>query len=342
VAHQIAAFCREIGLAPLADRFGNLIVWYRGAPEGIQTVPLALAAHMDHPGLEVTQAAPLMGKLLGGLRSTTGYFGRPVAVRLFDGEGEVAGRILGLEETAGEGVVRLEAARSVAAGAFGMYDVGEFREAGGLLHQPAADDLGGCAAILRTLARLVEERVSANVAGVFTRAEEVGLVGATLVARERLLPPETVVISLEASRALPGAEIGGGPVIRVGDRAMAFHPQGEALLRRAAATLAERTPAVPVQRQLMSGGTCEATAFALHGYMSTGIAFPLGNYHNAGPDFTIAAEYIHRDDLLGGVELLCAAARVAAEGNAPDPMAQRLAEIAVEAAPVLERTAGRF
>jgi hypothetical protein len=76
--------------------------------------------------------------------------------------------------------------------------------------------------------------------------------------------------------------------------------------------------------------------------MSTGIAFPLGNYHNAGPDFTIAAEYIHRDDLLGGVELLCAAARVAAEGNAPDPMAQRLAEIAVEAAPVLERTAGRF
>ena len=30
----------------------------------------------------------------------------------------------------------------------------------------------------------------------------------------------------------------------------------------------------------MSGGVCEATAFAVFGYRTTGIAFPLGNYHN--------------------------------------------------------------
>ena len=53
----------------------------------------------------------------------------------------------------------------------------------------------------------------------------------------------------------------------------------------------------------------EASAFRYYGYRTTGVAFPLGNYHNAGPDRTVAAEYIHVDDLLGGVELIIQAAR---------------------------------
>ena len=54
----------------------------------------------------------------------------------------------------------------------------------------------------------------------------------------------------------------------------------------------------------MSGGTCEASAFAMHGYRTTGIAFPLGNYHNGGEDGAIEAEYIHVDDFMGGIELM--------------------------------------
>ena len=59
----------------------------------------------------------------------------------------------------------------------------------------------------------------------------------------------------------------------------------------------------------MSGGVCEASAFALYGYRTTGIAFPLGNYHNGAPDGSIQAEYIHTEDYLGGVRLIVEAAR---------------------------------
>ncbi len=82
---------------------------------------------------------------------------------------------------------------------------------------------------------------------------------------------------------------------------------GKALIR-ARETLQERPEGFKVQRQLMSGGTCEASAFALYGYRTTGIAFPLGNYHNGTPEGRIEAEYIRLDDYIGGVELIVEAA----------------------------------
>ena len=59
----------------------------------------------------------------------------------------------------------------------------------------------------------------------------------------------------------------------------------------------------------MRGGTCEATAFAHFGYRVTGIAFPLGNYHNAttkigDPSGGVDLEYIDVSDYLGGIELI--------------------------------------
>ena len=59
----------------------------------------------------------------------------------------------------------------------------------------------------------------------------------------------------------------------------------------------------------MSGGVCEASAFNAWGYRATGVAFPLGNYHNGADDGSIAAEYIHRDDYLNGAALITEAAR---------------------------------
>ena len=54
---------------------------------------------------------------------------------------------------------------------------------------------------------------------------------------------------------------------------------------------------------------CIRDRFAVFGYQTTGIAFPLGNYHNGAPEGQIEAEYIHIHDYLGGVELLTEAAR---------------------------------
>lgn len=342
VAERIVALLQAAGLECRADRYGNLLAWHRGARDRAapgHPAPLVFGAHMDHPGLEVVSTEPLVGRLLGARRTPLEYWTRGVPVRFyFDGQ-EALGRITGAQAAEGEVALALESDASVPAGAFGVFDVGSFRVEGEWLHLRAADDLAGCAAIISALARCAAQQVPADIGGLFTRAEEAGLLGATLAARDRLLPPGTLFISVEASKALPGAELGGGAVIRVGDLASAFHPRGDALLRAARQRLAAEAPSVLVQRQLMSGGTCEATAFVAAGYETGGVAVPLGNYHNAGPDFTIAAEYIHRRDLESAAALLFAAAQEQAEPLHAGETAQRLALQAERAAPRLAASA---
>lgn len=338
VARRILAFCKSFGLEHEVDRFGNVVAWHRGADRGdVAAQPIAFAAHMDHPAFEVVSTSPVRGLLLGGIRAP--HFERVVPVRLICESGEVRGQIVGCAPTDQGLGLEIEAEAAVPAGAFGVFDVGPFREENGLLYQPAADDLAGCAATLSALARCTVEGTRVDAAGVFTRAEEVGLIGATLVAEQRLLPANTLVISLEASRELPGALIGGGPVIRVGDAATCFHPEGDALLQRARRCVLERDASARVQRQLMSGGTCEATAYALCGYTTGGVAFPLGNYHNSGPDCVISPEYVHRHDLETGAELLFSAACVAADGARSHASVEALRRRAHEAAERLAQSA---
>ena len=81
----------------------------------------------------------------------------------------------------------------------------------------------------------------------------------------------------------------------------------------------------------MSGGACEATAFAVFGYKATGVAFPLGNWHNAttyisDPEGGIGPEYIHLSDYLGGVELLTEAAKSVGKRN-DSPTRSRVRQI---------------
>ena len=217
-----------------------------------------------------------------------------------------------------------------------VFDLVDFELDGELIRMRAADDLAGCGAILAALAQLSRSGVapSGDVYGLFTRAEEVGLVGARLAAEAGTLPLGTLVISAESSRTLPGAEQGRGPVVRVGDAGSTFDVDAESVLIRARESLLERDDesgraggtGFKSQRQLMSGGVCEASAFAVYGYQVTGIAFPLGNYHNAAPEGGVEAEFIHVDDYLGGIALLTEAAyRVADRSNTA--FRQRLREV---------------
>jgi hypothetical protein len=104
-------------------------------------------------------------------------------------------------------------------------------------------------------------------------------------------------------------------VIRVGDRQTTFDRQAEMVLQAAARAMTEGNPEARVQRQLMSGGTCEATVFALEGYCTTGMAIPLGNYHNMTPDLTLAPEYVNINDVAGAVELHARAPEFASVDN---------------------------
>ncbi|MEO0513024.1 MAG: hypothetical protein AAF108_09035 [Planctomycetota bacterium] len=221
-------------------------------------------------------------------------------------------------------------------------------DAGDLLATNACDDLSAVAAALDTLKRvLAADEPRPDLRLLFTLAEEVGFVGAIGACRLGTIPDSARVLALENSRAFPDAPIGGGPIVRVGDRLSIFNPD----LTAQVAAVAEQVaggPATPTasqkrsdapawkwQRKLMAGGACEATVFTAFGLDATCVCLPLGNYHNmadlarvqAGTNDsppTVAREYIALRDYDALVDLLAACATRLGSDDAPAPITERL------------------
>ena len=84
-------------------------------------------------------------------------------------------------------------------GEFGMWQLKPFEIVDGVIHSRVCDDLVGCAAILAMFMELEAKEVDATVYGLFTRAEEVGFVGAIEMARKWPLPKGVCFVSLETS-----------------------------------------------------------------------------------------------------------------------------------------------
>ena len=149
-----------------------------------------------------------------------------------------------------------------------------------------------------------------------------------------MAPKEAAILSIEASsvKGFP-VRMGGGIIIRVGDRSSIFDSHATAILVELAVQLEksakERGDAGQkflCQRALMAGGTCEASAFSEYGYKSSAVCLPLANYHNQGPGQKIAVEQIHLDDFASGVALLRALAHRSAE-DAKSPLRGRLDQL---------------
>lgn len=199
-------------------------------------------------------------------------------------------------------------------GAFAMWDLPAFELKDGRVHSRACDDLIGCVAIVALFHRLERIGAEATVYGLFTRAEEVGFVGAIQLAKSGLVPKDVTIVSLETSSEKGGlARMGDGVVIRVGDRTSVFDDTATTVLAKVAADAK-----ISHQRRLMSGGTCEATAYQLYGYRTAALCVALGNYHNCGPDHQIVAEYVSLDDVAGMIQLMT---RVVSEESPADPHA---------------------
>ena len=186
-------------------------------------------------------------------------------------------------------------------GDFGMWQLKPFELKDGFIHSRVCDDLVGCAAVIAMFMELEEKEVEATVYGIFTRAEEVGFVGAIELAKRWHLPDGVCFVSLETSAPRGGAEQGKGPVIRVGDRTSVFHDGVTAELLDAATGAG-----ITHQRALLDGGSCEATAMNLYGIPAAGISVLLGNYHNCPPQSGIAEEFISLADTKNLVKLITA------------------------------------
>lgn len=320
-SRYIAEALRRAGVDYQLDEFGNVVAHVPAAAES-SGPPVAFVAHMDHPGFEVVEIdrTGAVARAMGGVPAASLTKSAPVFVLAPDGT-----RIPGVTEPHEDTVdpndrtsdrlvrVRLDTATKLRSPLPVVFDLADFELDGETIRMRAVDDLAGCAAILALLERVAANGSTADVYAVFTRAEECGLFGARLMAEGETLPKETVIVSVESSAVIPGVEQGAGPVIRTGDALTTFDSEAERVLTSAVASIRRREPGFKVQRQLMSGGVCEATAFSLAGYAVTGVAFPLGNYHNAtttipDPDGGVAEEFIRVSDYLRGVELLAEAA----------------------------------
>lgn len=210
-------------------------------------------------------------------------------------------------------------------GAFSMWDLPAFKYEDGLVHSRACDDLIGCSVIVAMFHELERMAFSGSVMAVFTCAEEVGLLGAVHLAKSGLLPSGIKIVSLETSSERLPAKMGDGVIVRVGDRTSVFDATLTSALVEAASVMM-----IPFQRCLMSGGTCEATAYRLYGYPVAGICVALGNYHNCVPDGSIGSEYVSFADVEGMFRLCVAAINQCTSGVPELRLRNRLEQLLEE------------
>jgi endoglucanase len=314
--------------------------------------PIYFTAHLDHPTFvvdEVTGPDALVLGFRGGVMSD--YFPN-ARVRVHAGDSFTLGTITGDHNPDGvewsetddrpfkQYACTTDAPHGASAGDIASWDLPAPKivddEFGGIFHTDACDDLAAVAVALAAFDELrrmlAEGEPVGDVRVLFTRAEEIGFVGAIGAARDGFMPRNSRIIALENSRSFPDSPIHGGPIVRVGDRVSVFSPELTAAVAKVAETISGG-PATPKasqknselpkwrwQRKLMAGGACEASVFCAYGYTSTCVCLPLGNYHNmanlgevqAGTYSgtpRVGSEHIGIDDFHGMVDLLVGCGR---------------------------------
>ncbi len=320
-----------------ADASGNLTIRFREPSDA--GPPVYFTAHLDHPAFAVERVlAPTALELAfrGGVMDD--YFTDARVEVITADDRRLPGTITSKADASGPSPYKHylceldEPDEHIATTDIARWLLPEPALEEGLIHTHACDDLAAAACAMIAMDRIRAERAAgrhkADVRLLFTRAEEVGFIGALAAVRLGTIPADAKVIALENSRAFPESPIGGGPIVRVGDRLTIFSPRLTDDIARIAEDIAGG-PATPTasqkasdlpkwkwQRKLMAGGACEATVFCHAGLDATCVCLPLGNYHNmarldeaqAGTlkDAKPGREYVALADAEGMVDLLTA------------------------------------
>jgi len=220
VRAEVQEICEEHGLRFELDRFGNLLVRLQTAKN---QRPFVMAAHMDHPGFEIVpdkrNSAKKLVRFQGGVSDQ--YFRKGLPIRLMPGAIPAKlGKRVGKDRTFQ--IQLLKPLKSQPS--FAVWELEDFRATDRIVGR-ACDDLIGVASILATVIELKRARARVNVIGVISRAEEIGFRGVLALTSTKLLPRNSLVISLETSRELPGVKLGGGVILRVGDKHRSLIPK---------------------------------------------------------------------------------------------------------------------
>jgi len=297
-----------------------------GVPADDRTAPgrparILIAAHMDEIGVIATHVDAT------GFVRCSAVGGVPIA--------DLVGCRVRFESGL-EGVIDAEAiARKAAAGQTATLDmlyidvgapdraacpvrVGDAAAyAGGLVWQDGGrramahnmDNRAGCAALAEALRRAAAAPGAAEVWGVFTVQEEIGLRGARTAGFD---VPCDVAIAVDITGAgdLPGAAplalaLGGGAAVKISDGGMISHRGVVGWLERLAAD-----GHIPVQPEVLPGGTTDAAALQLTGagVPAGAVSIPTRHAHRPG-------QVIDLGDLEAAAALL-AATRIGPSGEA--------------------------
>jgi len=305
------------------DRAGNLLITAKPGTAGTKRArrPIVITAHLDHPAFVVTNVEDDRSiglEFRGGVHDP--YF-RGASIEIFSRNGSAHRATIASLDAGAKPFRRVRARLAKPTRAISLGDVGRWRFGGarlprvekGLLHTHACDDLAAVAAALAAFDALLRRRAAVGVSLLFTRAEEIGFIGAIAACRLQSVPRGARLICLENSRSFADSPIGAGPIVRVGDRLSVFSPALTNRISDLMAVHARENPAFRWQRKLMPGGACEATAFAAYGHESTCLCLPLGNYHNMRDIDAVVAghrparvgpEFISVADFHGLVEML--------------------------------------
>ncbi len=316
VIEWIEGWVRERSdLALRRDNHGNLVITQKKARTAGRAKsapdPIWFQAHLDHPAFVVRSLVDRTTVELafrGGVHDP--YFD-DARIEIIDAGGRAhRATIVRLDATAKPfKVVTARLARpaqTIAVGDIGRWALPAPKIAKGHIHTHGCDDLAAVAAALAALDRVRGRDGHGHVGAFFTRAEEIGFIGTIGAARDGTLSSASRIICLENSRSFAESPIGGGPILRVGDRRSVFVPELTNRINDLLTAHQKRDPSFVYQRKLMPGGTCEATAYASYGFRSTCLCLPLGNYHNMvdidgvlagkrpariGPEFVSVADF---------------------------------------------------
>lgn len=279
------------GLGARRDKYGNIVVFIKGNRTG---PPVLFTAHLDHPAFvikKIVDEHTYKMEFRGGVNKVFFENGK---VLIYSHNNEVfKGNIVSHEKGVvfDEVLVKLANQKlrtdkiNVKVGDIATWDIKTAHTTKNMIYAPGCDDLAGVAAALSALDILSKRKNKwrGDVRLLFTRAEEVGFVGAIRACSTKLIPKNSKIIALENSRSFADSPIGGGPIVRVGDRISIFHHGLTYSICQVAENLAKKSKdSFKWQRKLMPGGACEATAFQAYGYEATCLCLPLGNYHNQG------------------------------------------------------------
>jgi endoglucanase len=349
VAEFITDWCAERSDLDLTrDSAGNLHVAFKPSSTPFREGrPIYFTAHMDHPAFVVERVispTTLQLSFRGGVMDD--YFKNATVLAHDSTNATLTGTLTGMVEAAGpfkHYTCELAASNNtLRVGDVVTWNVGSAEIIDNKMHTLACDDLAALAAALSAYDVLRDARAQGkqihDTRLLFTRAEEIGFIGAIAAVKLTTMPMDARVIALENSRSFAESPIHGGPIVRVGDRVSVFSPTlTDAIAKRAeeiaggasTVTASQKLKDLPPwkwQRKLMAGGACEASVFYNAGYEATCVCLPLGNYHNmadldnvqAGTNTrpaTIAREFIGVDDYHGLIDLLIACAEKLPEGT---------------------------